>query len=304
MIYRGGTGTGSLTTTFAGGNGYAGNMFSLVPSKSLTIDSFDVHVDGSGPLTIDVWRRTGSYAGFESNASGWQFLGTEFLPQAAGLGKPTRIAVGSKGLLNAGTTYSFYFNLTSYAAVQSLKYTTGAGSYSNSDLTITTGIGRGNGSFSSAIFNDRSWNGTVHYTLAGSLTSFGTGCIGSNGIPTVSASGSSNLGGNVNYTLNQGPSSAPAFLVLGNSRTSWGGLPLPLDLNVIGAPKCMIYCNHSQVIGPIATSATGSTSFNIGIADDCSLIGVHLYSQFIMLDPGANTLGLTTSNAIDALIGN
>lgn len=304
IFYRGGTGTGSLTTTFAGGNGFAGNMFSVTPSKTLTIDSFDVHVDGTGPVTVDVWRRNGSYVGFESNASGWTFLGSEFKAATAGLGMPTRIAIDSNGSLNAGTMYSFYVVLTSYSSGQSLRYTNGSGSYSNSDLTIDTGIGRGDGSFSGSIFADRTWNGTVHYTLAGSISKFGVGCLGSNGIPSHSASGSPVLGGTINYSLTSGPSNGAAFLVLGNSKTNWSGLPLPFDLAPIGAPGCIMYCNHSRVIGPIGTSATGSASFPVGIAAQCGLIGVHLYTQFLMIDPGANALGLTSSNAVDALLGN
>ena len=93
-----------------------------------------------------------------------------------------------------------------------------------------------------------------------------------------------------------------AFLTLGNSTTNWLGLLLPIDLVVINAPGCLIYADHDLVIGPIGLSGAGTASQNIGIADVCGLIGVHLYTQFIMFDPGANPLGLTTSNAVDALI--
>ena len=300
--YRGGTGTRALSTTYSGGNSFAGNMFTVTPSKPLTINSFDINVNGSGYVTVDVWRRTGSYAGFENNASGWTHMGTEFKAQAAGGGNRTRIAVGDIDL-NGGTTYSFYILLRSYVLnTQYIEYSNGSTSYSNSDLTINAGVGTDDLAFSGNTFSPRIWNGTINYTLRGTLSTFGSGCLGTNGVPSHTASGSPTLGSTVTYSLSSGRPGGIAYMTLGNSNTIWNGLPLPVDLGVINAPGCMIYSDHDVVLGPFVLGRTGSTSLGIQIADQCGLIGVHLYTQFILFDAGANPLGITTSNGVDALL--
>lgn len=302
LRYRGGTGTESLTTTFTGTNFFAGNMFSVTPSKHLTINSFDVNVSGSGYVSVDVWRRVGSYVGNEGNASGWTFMGSEFKAQAAGAGLPTRITVGDIDL-NAGTTYSFYVLLSSYVSgSQVLQYTTASTNYSNSDLTIAAGVGTDEFAFSGNTFSPRVWNGRINYTLKGTLSPFGAGCLGTNGVPTHTASGSPTLGSSVTYSLTRGPAGGVAYLTLGNSRTNWLGLLLPVGLGIINAPGCNIYVDHDVVLGPFALSRTGATSLNVNIADVCGLIGVHLYTQYLVFDPGANGLGITSSNAVDALL--
>jgi hypothetical protein len=165
MRYRGANGQFSAVTTFAGGNSFAGNMFTVTPLRNLTLNSLDLNIAGSGPVTVDVWFRTGSHVGFEYNPSSWTFLGTDFSAVAAGAGQPTSITVGDINL-TAGTTYSFYVLLSSYGATgQSLLYTNGTTSFSNADLTIGAGIGRGMGAFTGSVFSPRIWNGRIRYTL-------------------------------------------------------------------------------------------------------------------------------------------
>ena len=51
------------------------------------------------------------------------------------------------------------------------------------------------------------------------------------------------------------------------------------------------------------TSLSGTTSFTIPIPDDRVWIGLEFFEQFAVLDPAANVLGLSFSNAGAAAVG-
>jgi len=138
---------------------------------------------------------------------------------------------------------------------------------------------------------------------AGSLSTFGSGCPGSNGVPSHVDSGSPTLGSTITHALANGPAGAAAFLALGLSNASWLGTPLPIDFSALGAPGCSVYCSHDDVIGPISLSPAGTASHNSPIPTACNLVGLIVYSQYLLLDPPANALGLTGSNAAELRIG-
>ncbi|MEM7187739.1 MAG: hypothetical protein AAF466_13890, partial [Bacteroidota bacterium] len=73
----GGTCTpGSLETTFAGGNGNFGNMFDMNALTDLTIDSFDIHGDTGATFDVEVYAKSGTYVGFETDPGAWTLIGT------------------------------------------------------------------------------------------------------------------------------------------------------------------------------------------------------------------------------------
>lgn len=53
--------------------------------------------------------------------------------------------------------------------------------------------------------------------------------------------------------------STPAVLLIGNSRTDWNGLPLPLSLRLIGAPDCALHI-APEVIVPFVTDPEARAS--------------------------------------------
>ncbi|MDP7062858.1 MAG: hypothetical protein QF489_08005 [Planctomycetota bacterium] len=168
---------GSLTTLFAGGNGFAGNMFDMVTTSDLVINSIDINCNAAvgSAVSVDVWYMTGTVVGNEMNAAVWTQLGS-YTGTSAGFGAPTSIDMTGNGMTwVAGTSYGIYVDLTSYALTGSLAYTNGAGStgtiYSNADMTLTTWYGNRNtdvmGPFTQGVFQIRDWNGTIHYDGAG-----------------------------------------------------------------------------------------------------------------------------------------
>lgn len=161
--------TGSLTTTFAGGNGYAGNTFDIenTGGVSITITGWDVHLDTPGATeTISIYWRAGTSVGYESSSAGWTLLGSDTGVVSAGDGNPSAVTMPPI-TIPAGALIGFYLDLSSYVSGgTSLRYTNGGpNTYSNSDITLTTYYGKGTPAFTGSTFTYRAWNGTVYYDI-------------------------------------------------------------------------------------------------------------------------------------------
>ncbi len=141
-----------------------------------------------------------------------------------------------------------------------------------------------------------------NYT-AGALTSLaGAGCAGSNGVPLHTATGTPEIGQSVTYRLANAPNFAVCATMFGFDNVSWNGAPLPVELGPIGAPGCRIRIN-AVITDPAFTSLTGTSQVTLPFANDPSLIGRQLFTQYLVVDAPANALGITFSNAIRTTIG-
>ncbi len=154
---------GTLTTDLSVNNwGMSGLYFDLTAINAITIQNFVV--DGNAG-EWSVWYKTGTYSGFESIASDWTLLGS-----GVTTGGIATLDVG--GLtIGAGQTdgiYVFDYGETGNKGEQS--YTNGIATYSNADLSFTGGTGNYGGFKGYAPFNallaDRTWSGSIDYTLA------------------------------------------------------------------------------------------------------------------------------------------
>ena len=168
----------SLSTTYAGGNNFAGNTFDISPNKNIQIDGFDIHLSGSAEFaTIAIYWRNGTANGFQDSAAGWTLLGTaNVAPQ--GLGVPTHVPIGGLSM-TAGQTYGIYLDVQNHGGFNTqdflaLNYSNGGPSnYSNADLVLTTFHGKGTPAFTGPSFFPRQWNGTVYYTQTQTCASEG-----------------------------------------------------------------------------------------------------------------------------------
>jgi hypothetical protein len=190
VLNNGGTtvaAAGSLTTLFASNNAFAGNMFDITPTADLEITGVDINVTASGTLAeVDIWYRVGTSVGFESSSAGWTLLGS-YSGTSAGRDNPTFVDMAGNGMtFVGGQSYGMYIDLTSYST-QSFRYTNGANTYSNADLSLTTNVGKGMG-FSGSTFSPREWNGTIYYE-GGGLT-LAVDQMVSNAVSTVTTAGS------------------------------------------------------------------------------------------------------------------
>jgi len=150
--------TNSLTTTYAGGNGFSGNMFDITTINEVIINSFDVNLDSSASATIEVYYRDGTYVGHTSSSAGWNLLGSTSVT-SAGDGIPTVLGLTLGHTIPASTTQGFYVTSTT----SNMNYTDGSTPTSNADMTLTFGYG---GAYPFNLTNTpRIWNGTIHYDV-------------------------------------------------------------------------------------------------------------------------------------------
>jgi hypothetical protein len=157
---------GFITTTFAGGNQFTGNMFDVTTSSSgLTITGLDVNIDSPGAsVPISVYTRTGSYTASETSSAGWTLEGTVSVI-SAGSNTPTFVGIPNFTIA-ANAVTGFYVTINQNVNQEPfMQYTNGSNTYANTDLTVTTGIGEGGLFGSLGVFASRTWNGTLQYTV-------------------------------------------------------------------------------------------------------------------------------------------
>lgn len=151
-------------------------------------------------------------------------------------------------------------------------------------------------------FNGYSMSDTWEFDLgpAASYSTFGSGCLGSRGVPHIAAQGTSmpRVGGTFTLQANNLPWTGATFLFLGLSNTSYSGTPLPFNLATLGAPNCSVLCSGDQLHVMSTVLGSGSWSWQVP-----PLPGLTFYNQAFALDPTTNALGLVTSNAGTGIIG-
>ena len=306
----------SLTTTFAGGNsGSAGwtNQFDItvLNASGVTITAFDINCENSrsGPLgsafTIDVHvtRLGGTYVGNEINATAWTRVSTGN-GISGPLGTPTNVDVADFSL--AAGTYGIALYYTGSPGT-AMAYTNGTGanqSYSNADIRLDLGASTG-GFFAGAIYSPRVWNGCVYYsTTAAAWSTFGSGCTGTAGEPTIGPAQGTLPQLGTTFLTEFGNLPAPASLVfvgVGFSRTQWGANPLPFSLAPLGAPGCNLLI--SLDVTAQTAGAPNVAILPLPVPLDQNLIGVVLYEQGFVVDPGANAIGLIATKGGAARVG-
>jgi hypothetical protein len=82
---------------------------------------------------------------------------------------------------------------------------------------------------------------------------------------------------------------------------SWGGLTLPFDLAVVGAPGCHLGIDILFMQFALASLA-GTASFGLALPGRPDLLGTTLRFQGFDIDPLANPLGVTTSQPAKVVV--
>ncbi len=153
--------SGNLETTFDDNNGCGGgNMFDVTASggTDIAITGFDLNLGVVGTQNVEVYFiPQGTYVGNETNAAAWTQVGTgPITVQGQGTAAPTFVELPASIVIPSGQTYAIYVFFEA-------DYTNGSFTYSNSDLTIETGVGLCN--LFSGVNDPRSFNGRVYYTI-------------------------------------------------------------------------------------------------------------------------------------------
>jgi hypothetical protein len=98
------------TTTYAAGNGSAGNAFTIKALTNITITGFDGHTSTTTAGDWEIWYRPNDYlltAGSHLSNAGWTQLGVATNVPALGNGLVTPIPLVLSVPIPAGATYSF-----------------------------------------------------------------------------------------------------------------------------------------------------------------------------------------------------
>jgi hypothetical protein len=156
------------------------------------------------------------------------------------------------------------------------------------------------GWISSGLLRDTWEYGPVH---PASYSAYGTGCRGSTGVPALAPTAGLRPWVRDNFALEIGgvPSNGTPFVLLGYSKTSWGGLNLPMDLTPLGMTGCSLLASGQVLLVPRRLGPTWV--LDLPIPDDAGLLGAPFFNQAFVLDPPANRAGLSASNGGEGRIG-
>ena len=132
-------------------------------------------------------------------------------------------------------------------------------------------------------------------------TTFGTGCPGSLGTPTLQATTSPVVGATFTAELTNAAPGAAIFCI-GWSNTQWNAFPLPLPLGAFGlAPSCT---NYTSIDVTVWTFHAGVATYNLAIPCDPSFYGSVLYLQGASVDLALpSAVPIATSNGLQVTFG-
>ncbi len=135
----------------------------------------------------------------------------------------------------------------------------------------------------------------------GGYQTYGVGCAGSGGTPSLSAGYGMvpTAGQSFAVQVTGLPLVGSTFLFVGASQTQWGSFALPLNLSVIGMNGCSLLASGDFLLPVTNVLGSGLCSFDLPL----SLAGQQFFNQAIALAPGANPAGMIVSNGARATVG-
>ncbi len=153
------------------------------------------------------------------------------------------------------------------------------------------------------------WTAARQATLAlrtvGGFRTFGQGCGGASGVPSLTYTGIPELG--LAYTVRIGSlNTTPGLfgtLVTGFSDTQWSGGALPAPLDAFGLQGCTLHVSSDAVEVLVPNQGQTLRSYTVPLAT--AFLGLELHHQYLGLDPTAtNTVGAVASNGGSVTLGN
>ncbi len=159
----------SLTTLYdsnnSGPNGGAVFFDARTLGDSTTVYGIDVNTSHIGAFTMSVYRRFGSYVGFENTTSGWQLVATG-VGNGLGLNQASPVTLNQPFIL--GQTVDWGLALVMGPEASHAYSGTGSSpapgttQYQDDRLRLTLGAAQAL-PFTSVTETPRIWNGTIHH---------------------------------------------------------------------------------------------------------------------------------------------
>jgi len=163
--------TRTITTTYEGGSGEAGNMFDVhAKNTKITITNFQIHTSSTSTEIVEIYTRAGTHVGYERRPGAWTLL-AEVIVVGQGYGNPTPLPAGAMTLISIEPhqSQSFYITLRNS---NRMVYSIGSGSSSSTDpivsdahVAIMEGVGKGY--LFRGTVAQRRWNGSIEYEIDG-----------------------------------------------------------------------------------------------------------------------------------------
>ena len=139
-------------------------------------------------------------------------------------------------------------------------------------------------------------------------STFGVGCQGSNGL-TLALNVAQGSTGTLGHLLQCDLANVPVFFSisygqLGFNKDSFNGLPLPLDLGIVGLPGCtaMVAPDLSFPLG--LPNSSGTAVWNLNIPNQAFLLGMQVYLQGLSFEAPGFSRWASVSNGLTVRIGN
>jgi hypothetical protein len=160
----------SLVTSYVSNNSNKGEMFDIVATNTITLLCFDLNLIVSSIGSYEIYYKVGSYIGSEMNPTDWILIGSNPSITCAGFNLPTPMDIPINIVIPAGQTYGFYITGDNVGQSTGIRYTNNAGYTivaSDANINISGGIGKAYPFLTN--YNNRSFNGSVHYVLGDAL---------------------------------------------------------------------------------------------------------------------------------------
>ncbi|MBK8979652.1 MAG: trypsin-like serine protease [Planctomycetes bacterium] len=149
-------------------------------------------------------------------------------------------------------------------------------------------------------------NASTTWSLSSLITSpsFQILCTGgTQGVtPAISGSGTPELGQTFRVVLSGGAPNTIATKFTGFSNMTWAAGSLPFNFGILGAPNCNLLVSTDAYFS-VGTNAAGDASVPFLVPNIFTLVGQKLYHQWVIVDPSANNLGASFSNALETTLG-
>src|SRR5262249_31747355 len=134
-------------------------------------------------------------------------------------------------------------------------------------------------------------NDTWTLAVAGAEDTFGAGCPGSLGGPSLQPStGATPEPGGVASPEVGTPPKSVAMMAAGFSRTVAGSQPLPMALSSFGMPGCSLLVSPDATV--LLVGSGSAARWTLSLPSTPGLLGTELYLQAFAWDPAANAAGV------------
>jgi hypothetical protein len=158
----------TLSGNYNNVNSNDGILFDITATHAVDIDEMYLDFQSVFYGELRIYTRPGTHVGFENDSTGWTYLGQRFICNPTG-DAMSHISIPLNTFLNTGNTQAYYIALQNNSG--HLNYTNGTGAvgdviFSDANIQIKSGTGKGIGLFVDDNATPRNFNGSIGYCIS------------------------------------------------------------------------------------------------------------------------------------------